>query len=226
MPKFGDWENEGNVPYTVYFDKARKNRGTEKMPHGDPIDQAHALSSGSARPQEPVYPREQERRGAGMVRPNKPGPEPPSAAANDQRQGRGRSTGAGNRAEVEVQRNGDASRSNHEQRYVKEDGGQRRAGGEPRSQGEAAAGQGRARRRVGVGSEHGGEGSTLQRNQQARAGAGVNGGSSHPSEGKNLYQGSTGHGFAPLTPGRTRPKPVSYTSDDVIPSLCFTILLT
>ncbi|XP_051134498.1 RPM1-interacting protein 4-like [Andrographis paniculata] len=31
VPKFGNWENEANVPYTVYFDKARKNRGGGKM---------------------------------------------------------------------------------------------------------------------------------------------------------------------------------------------------
>lgn len=27
VPKFGNWDNEDNVPYTVYFDKARKNKG-------------------------------------------------------------------------------------------------------------------------------------------------------------------------------------------------------
>ncbi|XP_023547760.1 RPM1-interacting protein 4-like [Cucurbita pepo subsp. pepo] len=27
VPAFGNWENEGNVPYTVFFDKARKGRG-------------------------------------------------------------------------------------------------------------------------------------------------------------------------------------------------------
>lgn len=27
VPPFGNWENEGNVPYTVFFDKARKGRG-------------------------------------------------------------------------------------------------------------------------------------------------------------------------------------------------------
>ncbi|KAA0026196.1 RPM1-interacting protein 4 [Cucumis melo var. makuwa] len=27
VPAFGNWESEGNVPYTVFFDKARKGRG-------------------------------------------------------------------------------------------------------------------------------------------------------------------------------------------------------
>ncbi|GER50634.1 RPM1 interacting protein 4 transcript 2 [Striga asiatica] len=31
VPKFGNWENDDNVPYTVYFDKARKNRGGGKV---------------------------------------------------------------------------------------------------------------------------------------------------------------------------------------------------
>lgn len=31
VPKFGNWESEENVPYTVYFDKARKGRTGGKM---------------------------------------------------------------------------------------------------------------------------------------------------------------------------------------------------
>lgn len=31
VPKFGNWENEENVPYTMYFDKARKGRTGGKM---------------------------------------------------------------------------------------------------------------------------------------------------------------------------------------------------
>ncbi|XP_010274042.1 PREDICTED: RPM1-interacting protein 4-like [Nelumbo nucifera] len=31
VPKFGNWESEGNVPYTAYFDKARKGRSTGKI---------------------------------------------------------------------------------------------------------------------------------------------------------------------------------------------------
>ncbi|KDP39344.1 hypothetical protein JCGZ_01101 [Jatropha curcas] len=31
VPKFGNWENEENVPYTVYFEKARKGRSQGKM---------------------------------------------------------------------------------------------------------------------------------------------------------------------------------------------------
>ncbi|GFZ13473.1 hypothetical protein Acr_23g0018580 [Actinidia rufa] len=31
VPKFGNWTSEENIPYTVYFDQARKNRTGGKM---------------------------------------------------------------------------------------------------------------------------------------------------------------------------------------------------
>ncbi|KAK4365595.1 hypothetical protein RND71_013475 [Anisodus tanguticus] len=31
VPKFGNWENDDNMPYTVYFEKARQTRGTGKI---------------------------------------------------------------------------------------------------------------------------------------------------------------------------------------------------
>ncbi|KAK9138330.1 hypothetical protein Sjap_008924 [Stephania japonica] len=37
VPKFGNWENEGDVPYTVFFDNARKvKRGSHKTNPNDP----------------------------------------------------------------------------------------------------------------------------------------------------------------------------------------------
>ncbi|CAA2959697.1 RPM1-interacting 4-like isoform X2 [Olea europaea subsp. europaea] len=37
VPTFGNWENQGNdVPYTVYFDKARKNKGGKMINPNDP----------------------------------------------------------------------------------------------------------------------------------------------------------------------------------------------
>lgn len=38
LPKFGNWENEENAPYTAYFDNPRKKKGSRRMtpsPHGD-----------------------------------------------------------------------------------------------------------------------------------------------------------------------------------------------
>ncbi|KAL9431329.1 hypothetical protein AB3S75_026499 [Citrus x aurantiifolia] len=45
VPKFGNWENEDNVPYTMYFDKARKGRtgGTMINPN-DPQENPDLLS--------------------------------------------------------------------------------------------------------------------------------------------------------------------------------------
>lgn len=38
VPKFGNWESEDNVPYTVYFEKARKNRGGKMRNPNDPAE--------------------------------------------------------------------------------------------------------------------------------------------------------------------------------------------
>lgn len=45
MPKFGNWESEDNVPYTFYFEKARKGRqvGTVINPN-NPEENSDALS--------------------------------------------------------------------------------------------------------------------------------------------------------------------------------------
>ncbi|KAL5562130.1 hypothetical protein UlMin_031877 [Ulmus minor] len=36
VPKFGNWESEENVPYTAYFDKARKGRGGKMINPNEP----------------------------------------------------------------------------------------------------------------------------------------------------------------------------------------------
>lgn len=36
LPKFGNWENEDNVPYTVYFENARKGKSGKKMDPSNP----------------------------------------------------------------------------------------------------------------------------------------------------------------------------------------------
>ncbi|XP_024026395.1 RPM1-interacting protein 4 [Morus notabilis] len=49
VPKFGNWENEENVPYTAYFDKARKGRtGTTMINPNDPEDNPDILSDYSS----------------------------------------------------------------------------------------------------------------------------------------------------------------------------------
>ncbi|XP_077229057.1 RPM1-interacting protein 4-like isoform X3 [Tasmannia lanceolata] len=45
VPKFGNWEAEENVPYTAYFDKARKGKTGEKMINpNDPQENPDAFS--------------------------------------------------------------------------------------------------------------------------------------------------------------------------------------
>lgn len=49
VPKFGNWENEENVPYTAYFDKARKGRtGTKMINPNDPEENPEVLSDYSS----------------------------------------------------------------------------------------------------------------------------------------------------------------------------------
>ncbi|XP_039000916.1 RPM1-interacting protein 4-like isoform X1 [Hibiscus syriacus] len=48
VPKFGNWESEGNVPYTAYFDKARQDRNGGKIVNPNDPQESPALH------QEPV----------------------------------------------------------------------------------------------------------------------------------------------------------------------------
>lgn len=70
MPKFGTWENaENDVPYTVYFDKARKNRGAggKMINPNDPQENPEMFGNINPTPLAQTKPEEPIRRGA--VRP-------------------------------------------------------------------------------------------------------------------------------------------------------------
>uniref|UniRef100_A0A7N0U4D1 RIN4 pathogenic type III effector avirulence factor Avr cleavage site domain-containing protein n=1 Tax=Kalanchoe fedtschenkoi TaxID=63787 RepID=A0A7N0U4D1_KALFE len=45
VPQFGKWEAEGNVPYTVYFDKARQGRGGKPINPNDPQENPEAFAN-------------------------------------------------------------------------------------------------------------------------------------------------------------------------------------
>ncbi|VAI86382.1 unnamed protein product [Triticum turgidum subsp. durum] len=45
VPKFGNWDNDGNVPYTLYFDNARKGKGGKPINPNDPVENPEAFSS-------------------------------------------------------------------------------------------------------------------------------------------------------------------------------------
>ncbi|KAL0389868.1 UNVERIFIED_CONTAM: RPM1-interacting protein 4 [Sesamum calycinum] len=75
VPKFGNWENEDNVPYTVFFDKARKNRGGKMINPNDPQENPDMFPSSDPPPLPPARPsrtRPEEPIGRGAVRPTTP----------------------------------------------------------------------------------------------------------------------------------------------------------
>jgi RPM1-interacting protein 4 len=84
VPKFGNWDNEGNVPYTLYFDNARKGKGVgvggKPMNPNDPVENPEAFSSSYAAPS----PR---RSGPehGRAPPNIPPASPPPAHRHERR---------------------------------------------------------------------------------------------------------------------------------------------
>ncbi|KAH6759708.1 hypothetical protein C2S52_009894, partial [Perilla frutescens var. hirtella] len=75
VPKFGNWENGGNdVPYTVYFDKARKSKiGGKMINPNDPLENpemfANLEPSTLAAPQPKSRNRQEQQVGRGAVRP-------------------------------------------------------------------------------------------------------------------------------------------------------------
>ncbi|KAL1565735.1 RPM1-interacting protein 4-like [Salvia divinorum] len=70
VPKFGNWENDDNVPYTVYFEKARKNKGGKTINPNDPVENPVTIPNPDAQP--PAKPRvEPDGRGAAGSRPER-----------------------------------------------------------------------------------------------------------------------------------------------------------
>ncbi|CAO2173501.1 unnamed protein product [Urochloa humidicola] len=52
VPKFGNWDNDGNVPYTLYFDNARKGKGAggRMINPNDPAENPEAFSIAAPSP--------------------------------------------------------------------------------------------------------------------------------------------------------------------------------
>jgi hypothetical protein len=80
VPKFGNWDNDGNVPYTVYFDNARKGKGGKPMNPNDPVENPEAFSSSYAAPSPRRSGPEHARAPA-----NLPPPSPPPAHRQERR---------------------------------------------------------------------------------------------------------------------------------------------
>ncbi|CAH8383654.1 unnamed protein product [Eruca vesicaria subsp. sativa] len=93
VPKFGNWEGEENVPYTAYFEKARKGRapGGRVMNPNDPEDNSDSQSQAPSRPKpEEVDPvrRSRERTRSPEESELKQFGGDGSGSSNDKRQGR------------------------------------------------------------------------------------------------------------------------------------------
>ncbi|KAL0460467.1 UNVERIFIED_CONTAM: RPM1-interacting protein 4 [Sesamum latifolium] len=56
VPKFGNWENDDNVPYTLYFDKARKKRSGKIANPSDPQENTDMLPDNNPSPVAPAGP--------------------------------------------------------------------------------------------------------------------------------------------------------------------------
>ncbi|KAL6900746.1 hypothetical protein ACP4OV_005422 [Aristida adscensionis] len=52
VPKFGNWDNDGNVPYTLYFENARKGKGAggKMINPNDPAENPEAFSAAAPSP--------------------------------------------------------------------------------------------------------------------------------------------------------------------------------
>uniref|UniRef100_A0A0E0CEA4 RIN4 pathogenic type III effector avirulence factor Avr cleavage site domain-containing protein n=1 Tax=Oryza meridionalis TaxID=40149 RepID=A0A0E0CEA4_9ORYZ len=101
VPKFGNWDNGGNVPYTVYFENARKGKvaAAGKMFNpNDPVDNPEAFSSIAAPSPSrapPPPPSHHERA------PSDAPPPPPPAPYAGGSPGGGRTSGGGGSYSVE-----------------------------------------------------------------------------------------------------------------------------
>jgi RPM1-interacting protein 4 len=188
VPKFGNWESEENVPYTAFFDKARKGRTGGKMINpNDPEENPDILPNDSASAQGPTSRARAE-------------PEEPI------RQGAGRSAD-----ERRTSREDDDLRQFTDSPALNENLGTRatnesayqRQGGRGVTPGETH----RRPARPSIGSENSVERSPLHR--QARASARDSGVNSPSWEGKTSYDGSHG------TPGRSRLKPATRGDETV-----------
>jgi len=52
VPRFGNWDNDGNVPYTLYFENARKGKGAggKMINPNDPAENPEAFSMAAPTP--------------------------------------------------------------------------------------------------------------------------------------------------------------------------------
>ncbi|KAJ4828842.1 hypothetical protein Tsubulata_010499 [Turnera subulata] len=188
VPKFGNWESDENVPYTAYFDKARKGRTGGKMINpNDPEDNPDLLSDNSA---------------SGKDQPSgaKAKPEEPTVPAGVRRAHERRRS----REDGDLKQFSDSP--------ARHDNSNRRAGNEsgpPRQGGRGPSESHKRPTRPSAGSDNSMERSPLH--HHARISGRGSGAPSPVWEGKNSYE--SGYG----TPGRSRLRPESPDRGAAVP---------
>lgn len=187
VPKFGNWESEENVPYTAYFDKARKGRTGGKMINpNDPQENPDLVSDYAAPDQAPPFRAKappEEAAGQGAVR-----------QAHEHRT---------SREESDLKQfSNSPARNENLNRRASYDPAPQRYGGRGPSFGEAH----KRPARYSIGSENSMEQSPIHNHARI---SGRNSGAPSPSwEGKNSNEGIQG------TPGRSRLRPKGDESPD------------
>lgn len=185
VPKFGNWESDQDVPYTQYFDKARKGKNAGKIIN--PNDPANDMDINIDKPPIQASPfrngEESELRVGGAPKP---------------------------KHERQLSKeDGDFRRSTESP--APHDNSDRRASSEHHRNISSGDAPKRAGRQSG-GHDRSVEHSPLHQHHQARTG-GRGGGVSSPSWDRRSSEGS--QGVAPHTPGRSRLRPVSRGDETV-----------
>lgn len=199
MPKFGNWESEDNVPYTVYFDKARKGRGGKMINPNDPQENPEMFSK---------------------IPPSDPAPVPPARPKAQVEEPMGRAAAARttqdqrrmNREDGNYRQFAESPARNNDNRSRRTSGDQ-----SPYHQQYGRGSNSSRSSRPSVGSEHSIDKSPLHPAYQAKVRAPGGGGGSPAWEGgKNSYDSSHG-----TTTGKSRMKPVTQPDE----SVCFLIYI-
>lgn len=226
VPKIGNWESVGDVPYTEYFDNARKNKKGGKMNPDDPQDNLNAEMKSEREPEAtmPKYVRYNSRENGEMIRSGDPDAMSQKSATGSPHQRQGGSKYGSNRSDLDAPRGTDMQKPRHEQQRSREEGDLRRSTDSPlrnepknqrtphdsphhRSTGMSAGDTPKKVGRQNVGSDRSIEHSPLHPHSQVRIGGRGSGFSSPSWERKGPLEG--GQGMAPSTPGRSRLRSVT-----------------
>lgn len=242
VPEFGNWESE-EVPYTTYFDNARKGKKSDQIYQIDPPDSVEAESKDQkvSEAKMPKHKRHSSRE-EGELRRSTGSPNVTShKPAIDSSQKRHNPAQSGSdKSEPEALNAPEVLRPRHDRRPSREEGDMRRLTDSPlrhetagrrnssnsphhRYGGSSAGDTPRRLARHSIGSDRSTDHSPLHPHSQARVGGKSIGISSPSWERKATSDGS--NGLAPSTPGRSRLRSVTRGDDSVMsflfPDICF-----